>query len=624
VTRSQRNVLLFILLGLAITLVHPQESKKKEPEEPESKSPVYRVPKADQMTITATPRPQALKDCSSSVEVVDREDIALSSAASALGILDRQSGIFISRTGDFGRADVNIRGLGNNCRQIAVLVDGKPEKMGLFGCAVSHTFPLDNVERIEVIKGPASVLYGGEALGGVVNIITRMPDRQNETDLSFSLGGFKTRLLNAYQGGRFGKLRYSLSVDRRSSEGHIPNSQYDGLALTTGLQIDISEGNSLRAQAKYFSGNKHEPGPVDQPVEGLWNDYRRGAVDLTYTGQGPRGDLNLKLFHNFGNHEFSDGWQSTDYTCGLMARYTTEIFSSHHLTLGGEGKMFGGESFHWPVGKWDKSEGALFVHDSALINDRWVITGGLRLHADSLYGTKWCPQAGSVLHLSDAVSLRVDIKNGFRSPQINELYMYPSANPDLQPEEVWNYELGYRHRLGRAIFLEAGLFVMEGTNLIRTVANPGGIPPFVFANTGRFQFKGLDLAVQSDFNRHLSVGFSYTFIDFGEYTRGKPGQKLNGEIRYRSDRLQAVISGHYVADYYASDQNRDQIPNYCILDTRWIVSLSHRLDLTFDVNNILNSDYRVFGEFPGLTSGLYQMPGRYLQMGLSFSLNTGE
>jgi outer membrane cobalamin receptor len=113
-----------------------------------------------EIVVTATMTSKAVKDCSASISVISTDDLKALTANNALNLLNIQPGIFIHRTGDFGRADVDIRGIGQRGQRIAVLVDGRPEKMVLFGCAVTHAFPLDNVERIEVVRGPSSVLYG--------------------------------------------------------------------------------------------------------------------------------------------------------------------------------------------------------------------------------------------------------------------------------------------------------------------------------------------------------------------------------------------------------------------------------------------------------------------------------
>lgn len=314
----------------------------------------------EQVVVTAVMSPKELKNCSDSLLLVDRLALDLLPASNALVALGGLPGLFVQRSGDFGRADLDIRGLGQNGRRIAVLVDGRPEKMGLYGCAVTHTFPMDNVERIEVVKGPASVLYGGEAMGGAVNIITRRPEQKSESRFQLTYGSFHTSQLNLQQGGKNGRLQYMVTYDRRQSDGHLENANYKGDALTARLDWELAPALELSLQGKYFSGDKREPGTVEMPLADSWNDYRRGAVDLSLSNVKEKDEWTLRLYRNFGKHQFSDGWDSTDYTNGAMARWTTRRLKQHVLLLGGDLRGFGGTSLNFPQGTWRKSEGSLF------------------------------------------------------------------------------------------------------------------------------------------------------------------------------------------------------------------------------------------------------------------------
>lgn len=611
------------LLMAVILFPVSADEHNKEKKDKKKAAETYVIKKPIEVNVTATMSPHTVRDSSSSVAVVDAADISMSSSQSALDILRDFSGVFVSRTGDFGRADVDIRGLGGNCRQIAVLVDGKPEKMGLFGCAVSHAFPLDNVERIEVVKGPASVLYGGEALGGAVNIITGTPAGKNESDLSVMMGSYGTRQLNLRQGGDLGKFMYGFTVDRRISDGHIENSQYSGLSMTGRMAYRFTEKTSLNISAKYFSGDKHEPGPVSDRVMDLWNIYRRGAVDLTLNHEMKNGDVSFRLYRNFGNHEFSDGWDSRDYTNGGMIRYTTRGLKNHTLTVGGDLKYFGGESLGFPVGDWDKHEGSVFLHDTVQLFQKWMIQGGVRLHSDSLYGTRLCPQLGLVFQPSDASAVRANISKGFRSPQLNELFMFPASNPELKPEEVWNIELGWRHTFWNRIYIDLSVFSMQGKNMIRTVARQDPPPAIVFENTGEFEFRGIELDISLYAFKNIMVNAGYMVTDYGDYTKGKPGQKIHGAVSYRGKALQLKLSGFRVTDYFAADHSLDPIGSHTVINARLMVPVGKHINVVADVNNLLDETYFVYGEFPGVSAGLFEMPGRNFQLGIRVNLNGG-
>ena len=615
-----KKCLLIGTLLLAIVITAAAEEKKDE--KPETKQQneqnYYEVKKKEVVVVTATMTPKALKDCATTVNVVEKTDMKFLSAGSALDILGYYPGIFVNRSGDFGRADVDIRGLGQNCRRVAVLVDGKPEKMGLYGCAVSHAFPLDNVERIEVIKGPASVLYGGEAMGGAVNIITHMPEDKFETDISAFFGSYNTQQYNLKHGGNLEKFSYFFTFDKRSSDGHIENAGYSGYSFTGKIKVDLSDHTGISVQGKYFDGKKYEQGTVDEPLTDFWNDYRRGAVDLSFTHEWNNNDLLVKIYRNFGKHQFSDGWDSNDFTNGAMARFTTRAIRNNELTVGGDFRFFGGESFNWPVGEWDKKEGSLFIQDEYILNTKWIFSTGLRVQFDSLYGKELCPHLGLVFQASNNTLFRAAVSKGFRSPQLNELYMYPAANPDLEPERVWNYELGFEQDFNNRITLKGSIFHMEGSNMIQTVLNDAPPPMYIFANTGEFSFNGAEVELDAVLNRYLSGRISYAYMDYGDYTRGRPGQKADFSLRFRNKRFSAALTGRYVTDYYAGDFSENRIPSYFLLNTRFIITLSRGLELVVDANNILDKQYNIYGEFPGLTAGLYRMPGRNFQVGFRF------
>jgi iron complex outermembrane receptor protein len=602
-----------------VKLISTKKNNKNDEKDKEKQKKYYIITKQKEIVVTATLVPKPLKKSFSAVDVVRKLDIESVSASNSLDILRYYPGIHVNRTGNFGRADVEIRGLGQNCRRVAVLVDGKPEKMGLFGCAVSHAFPLDNVERIEIVKGPSSVLYGGEALGGAINIITHLPKKQFETELNMSYGSYKTHQISLKHGGNRNTFRYFLTYDNRASNGHLANANYSGQSITGNMEYAISPKTGIRFQGKYFQGKKHEPGTIDHPLTDFWNDYRRGSLAISLNTKRRKSEFNLKLYRNFGNHEFSDGWDSKDFTNGLQVWYTTRGIKRNQIILGGDYRFFGGETFSWPVGSWNKNEASLFFQNETLLSSKWILSTGMRLQIDSLYGQELCPQLGILFQASNKTSFRGLISKGFRSPQINELYMYPPANPDLKPERVWNYEIGLEQNIGRKINLKANIFHMNGSNMIQTVINQLPPPAYIFANTGEFTFTGCEICFEVNFLDGIYGTGSYTIMDLGDFTKGKPGEKLDLFLRLSKQKFFISIQGQYVSNYFKDDFSKNPIPSYFLLNSRFSIKLAKDLNLTLDVNNILEKKYYIFGEFPGLTAGLYEMPGRHFQLGFQFS-----
>jgi outer membrane receptor protein involved in Fe transport len=457
-------------------------------------------------------------------------------------------------------------------------------------------------------------------MGGAVNIITRLPEKKFDTSVTTSYGSYNTFKVNLKHSANLNRFGYFVTFDRRKSDGHIENSDYSGYSITGKLVYHIKKDTHLSFQGKYFDGNKHEPGTIEDPLQNYWNDYERGAVDVSINHRWKKNDFFLKVYRNFGTHQFSDGWDSQDFTNGIMTRLTTKIITGSELTIGGDYRFFGGESFNSPQGEWDKKEGAFFVQNQQILSSQWILSSGLRLQLDSLYGQELCPHLGIVFHATDSMLFRAAVSKGFRSPQLNELYMFPSANPDLKPEKVWNYELGFEQDIGKLGTFKASVFHMKGNDLIQTISNPHAPPLYIFANAGEFSFYGAELELELFFNRFLYGHIAYSYLNTGDQTKGRPGQKIDILFRFNKKNFSAAIQGQYITDYFADNFSQNPIPSYFILNSRVNIPVINAVDVLLEINNILNKSYQIYGEFPGMSAGLYRMPGRNLQIGIGIKL----
>ena len=247
---------------------------------------------------------------------------------------------------------------------------------------------------------------------------------------------------------------------------------------------------------------------------------------------------------------------------------------------------------------------------------RIILSAGVRLHRDSLYGYETCPHVGLVYQLSEKTSLRGTVNKGFRSPQLNELYMFPAANPELKPERVWNYEIGLKQKIASWLTLGGTFYLMKGSDLIETRPNVSPPPVFKFINTGKFTFKGAEFSLRADFDQNLSGIIFFTYLDPGEKTRGRPSQKLDFSLRLREESFYASIQAQYVTDYFASDFSANPLPSYFLLNSRLIVNISRALELFLDINNVFDKDYRIYVDLPSIAAGIYPMPGRNLNLGI--------
>lgn len=598
---------------IAVLLPFPNFSEEKEEVWRESHS----------IIVTATRSEKEAKDLSISVSVLTREEIESAIANSATEILNILPGVFVQKTGQFGRSDLIIRGLGDNGRRILILVDGRPEKMGLFGCTITHSLPLDNVDRIEVIRGPLSVPYGTDAIGGVVNIITRKIEKGFESDILASYGSFDTKIFRIRHGGNFKNLDYYWTFDRRDSDGHLPNSSYNGKDFSARFGYKISKNFNFYFTGKYFDGYKEEPLRATDSqnlISNLWNDYERGSIDLNLEGKWERGSLFLKLYRNFGEHVFSDGWHSKDFTDGAIIQVSKKLSPLNEIIFGSEYKNEGGRSLNFPRGEWKRKEYAFFISDQQVLSSIFILNFGARYHIDEISGDEISPHLGIVFRAGERTNFRGSISKGFRTPKINELYMFPSSNKDLKAERAWNYEIGLDHNFGEFLKFELSAFLIKGENMIQLTKVLTPPPLFRFENTGKFEFKGMELSINTRVSERLSFDLSYSYLNPEELTCGKAMDKLDLILRYKVSRFTLTANSQYVGRYYADNNRKSRIDDYLVTNLFAGFELVKSLRLFLKMENILDRDYFIYVDIPGGRAGIYRMPGRSMNFGFSWSI----
>ena len=596
------RIMSVVLIAGIFLLALGQVALAEEPRPVEEAKPEkYKAFDLGEVVITATKTERLVEDTSASVSVITEDEIEASNATSVMDIIGTLPGVFVKKQETFGRSDINIRGIGQNGRRIMVLIDGRPVKVGLFGCTVTHSLPLDNVERIEVIRGPASVLYGTDALGGVINIITKEAEKKFEADLTASYGTHDTQQYLLQLGGKYDTWDYYLTADKKKSDGHRENGGYDGLDYTAKLGYLLTENIKAILTGKYFNGEKEQPGSIIDPTPDDRQDYERAAGDLTIKGNFDDWDASLKLYENYGHHRFwgTDNWHHKDYTYGTMLKYSNRFWENNELVAGidyrwQEGKRLPPQE----PGEWDKWEIAPYLLDEYTFWDRLILSLGGRYNHDSVYGGAFCPHFGAVYHLTEDTSFRGAINKAFRSPQLNELYMFPPSTTDLDPEELWNYEIGLDQRITDWLVGDIVFFLMEGDNLIEVRTNPDPPPYKKFYNTGKFHFHGMELGLDFWLGKGFSSKFFYSYLDTASKTAGRPEDKFDLILEYRDGPFGAYLNGQYVADLYDQNNHQDKLKNYFVANakvTYWVID---NLQAFFAVDNIFNEKYEIEKDYP--------------------------
>ncbi|MGQ9559653.1 MAG: TonB-dependent receptor [Candidatus Oleimicrobiaceae bacterium] len=583
------------------------------------------------LVVTATKVREAQRDLAASITVIDDARLVLAPTAAVLDVVQTYvPSLHVTQWGVMGygvagsaAGKIAVRGLGGTAdTHVLILRNGRPDFMGLMGCTIADEFVKDGVQRVEVLRGPASFLYGTNATAGVINIVTERPERF-ATDFSGGVGTFGSSHLFARHTGRLGKFGYQLTAARRRTDGHRQdgNSAYEGNFFTAYLGYDLAPRTSLEANATLADLYLYDPGPESRPAANNWYDIRRWGGDLTLSHLSRVGESYLKLHANYGRHRFFDGWRSFDRMLGVMVYHNVRPLPGTTATIGFDYKRYGGDAQNATsmvdFGRYYLSEWAPYVHVQQLFLGRLIASAGLRLEHHELYGYEVLPKVGMVAHASRSTTVRATVAKGFRSPSIRELYFFPPHNPELLPDEIWNYELGVEQRLGSRFRVEATFYRLRGENLIIIAKNSTPPPPFKLTNAGKVANTGYEVVWQVKPASGLEVGGSWSHIVNMEVTvANAPRRKLSAYASWRVGPALFMGDVTAVQDWYGRD-NASPKPNYYRMDDYVVVTMTGQakvfgpLLVRASARNLLDAQYQAMWGYP--------MPGRTLECALVVS-----
>ena len=440
---------------------------------------------------------------------------------------------------------MRMRGIGTMANFL-VLVDGQPQYAGLYGHPVPDLYSTAMAERVEVVRGPASLYYGSNAMGGVMNIVTRkMLSNGQRTQVQVQGGSYGTIEAHATNQLRLGKFSSAIGLNFNTTDGHRKNSEFEQYGGFAKFGYDFSEHWQAVANMNltYFKGSN--PGEVSNPY--IDNDQwiTRGFASVGVLNNYGKTSGAIRGFYDFGHHKINDGYHPggkpqtvhylhNDLNAGVSAFESTSLWSGNVTTLGFDWQHFGGEAY---TRKMDTGEHATDYVDTTedefagYIDFRqdlatWLtLDAGLRVDNHSQSGTELIPQGGFAFRLPHQIELKAFVSKGFRNPTLREMYMFRPANPNLKPERMMNYELAYaQHLLDNHLRLGLNLYYIKAENLIAT-SMVDGKPLNI--NTGEAENYGFefDLGYRIDSFWRLDANYSMLHMNKTKVT-GAPEHKL--------------------------------------------------------------------------------------------------
>ena len=601
-----------------------------------------------EVVVTGARNKTDIRHLSQTVSVIGRKEIEQTWQPSLLPVLsERIPGLFITSRGimGYGVSDgaaggMSLRGLSGGSGRLMVLIDGHPQYMGMFSHPIADAYQSFMAERVEVLRGPASVLYGSNAMGGVINIVTRSMEEDGvKTGLNAGYGSYntlQTELTNRIRKGRFSSVA-SLSYNR--TDGHRDDmgfEQYGGYAK---LGYEIAEAWNVRADVNVTHFNASQPGPVSAPLADADQRVTRGMTSFALENSYERTSGAVSFFYNWGNHWINDGYEpaqgetpldyrfnSRDDMMGLSVYQSARLFKGNRLTAGVDWFRFGGRAWNEYV-EGERSGQTSEIADktehevAGYVDFRqdfgtWLtLDAGVRVDHHSHVGTEWIPQAGLSFHLPRSMELKSSASKGFRYPTIREMYMFPPQNPDLEPESLWNYELAFSQTLaGGRVSYGVNIFYTDGKNMIVAVPRDGATP--LNMNTGAIRNTGAEVQAAWRISRVWSVDANYSFLHMENPVIGAPEHKLYAGASFAKGRWQASTGVQYIGNLYTQVVTNGRGSNILEDFVLWNLFASFRITDWLSVwargENLLAQKYEINAGYP--------MPGATVMGGIHIDI----
>ena len=517
-----------------------------------------------------------------------------------------------------GSGGMMLRGISSGAGQVMVLIDGHPQYNGIFGHPIADAYPTMMTERVEVLRGPASMLYGSNAMGGVVNIVTRTSEADGSHGyVNLGAGSWGTLQGEAGYSLRHGKWRATASGQYVRSDNHRPNmgfEQYGGFAK---VNYDITPHWNVFADASITHFNASYPGTTSAPMLDADQWITRGAIAIGIENHYRLTSGRLSIYDNFGRHKIDDGsdaltgspqtrlFRSSDALLGISWYQSAVLWSGARLTVGFDYQNIYGHAYYTDrqngnvLETPNKQSGEERNHELAGYVDlrqdlfTWLTAeAGVRYDHHTITGGEWIPQAGIVVRPLRSGELKLMASKGFRNPTMREMYLYPPSNTDLKPERMWSYELSWKHRIasGRLQY-GINLFCIDADNIIQTVNRQN-------VNTGELNNKGIEFELQYRINSHWTLNTNHSWLDMRQPVLSAPKYKSHAGVTMSYGRWRANVGLTEVCGLYTAIGDNEHTEAFTLLNATVSYALCHHVTLWLKGDNLLAQRYEYIAGMP--------------------------
>ena len=609
----------------------------------------------EEIIVTATTREQQVRTAPASISVVTRADLDARFVDDLSDALSNMEGVNVTGIG-MTRKGISLRGM--PVEHTLYLLDGR--RVSASGAVVAHSdyelswLPTSAIERIEVVRGPMSSLYGSDALGGVINVITRVPSDELTGEVSvdatrldstsdggsYKLSGYlggpliKDKLSFVLAGQYFDRSDLPLEEDEKLSEveGRSSAGGYGSLIWTP------TDGQKLSVSFSRNDDDRWRDTQTGPTYYEYRDDVRREQLSLAYNGAWNWGEIAFNAYQ-------SDMERINSRTNGQTPTRPQQVkdrvadgrisvpLGRHHVTAGGQLRE---ETLVDPLvsasGEVAAEQNAVFLQDEFSLLDNFAITGGVRFDHHEYFGWETSPRAYAVWSITDKLVLKGGYGQGFRAPTLSQLspdYRVLAAggrfwvygNPDLKPETSESFEASLSYTESNWSLIGT-VYRNNLDNLVEThcVSDCGirGREIRFYQNVNKSRISGIELAANATVLEHLVLDANYSYTkavnaETDEPLSNRPKHKANISAGWQfADggivRMRAELYGKQ------DDGAGETLPSYSLVHADFVVPLSAGIRLRGGIENLFNERLAEKSEL-----FTFAEPGRQYRFGFAMS-----
>ena len=582
---------------------------------------------ADNIVVTGTRSKRLIKDSPVSTEVIHADEIMNLGAKNVGEVLEERAGIIITQDGVRGGIlSAKLQGL--NDEHTLILVDGVPVIGRIAGQLDLSRLSVQNIERIEIIKGAASSLYGSEAVGGVIHIITKDPEDSFNYFFNASVGSYESRNARVDLSLAHKKTSALFTAETRRADGYdldptTANTTADAFKnfnLFSKLKYKSSEFYSIQVSGEYF--NQRQTGfDGGNRITDTQNWYINASNDWIMKN---RSNFKFRLYHTSFTKEINrtDTYVKNIETLSRTEFIYNRVIANHILTIGGDGSYNWLQSNRVESGEKSVKNVSIYAQDEIFYK---LIEFNLGIRADYHSEFRWhiSPKIGFLYKPTDAFRIRGSYGSGFRAPNFIELYLdldhsgltsqpyLAYGNPQLQPESSRSLNFGLEYHVSLQTIFKINFFHNHVDNMINSLflyQDTDGIQYYTYENITEGETQGFEFDSLFRFWTYYRLTMGYAYTETLDLTSNEPfynRPKHSARVKFDWDFAKPGFSGNlrwrYIGERLLVDIQGQEIvaPWYALWNTRLLQRIYKPLSVFVEVNNIFDYQNRNYVALPG-------------------------